>query len=646
LQTVILPLVAARALALVVLGWESARPPVASVALNSIAALEVEGGDGGDPETVQMSPASIASQFSALFQGKLLHTQPLLVGTIPLVHAVLEKIGFHEILERWSGDGGDVPVSKAVEALVQARVAGDKTVPLSQVGQWACKTMLPQYLEIPASKLNDTRLGRVLELVYPQLDHAWYELVAGVHREFGLDCSFTIYDVTSVYFEGEYSESAIVNYGYSRDGKPNSKQINVGVNVTGPDGIPLAYATIPGNVNDTATVRDNMLKIRRASNALGLTEKLVAVGDRAMLTPELMHAYKQSGIDFVGTMADGALQRTLIGQVPDSLLMLHPLPYVAERFQGSSEARLEQEKYYAYRVSVRIPVDEKGPDGKAKKRKKGEEKKTFLVWALVVLACGKQRLDAQKRETLLGKCEGRLAEIAGMLNSGRYKKLDFAQKQVDAALTKWNPVSGLISAVLSQDADGRLSLSYSRDEEAIRRKALADGKYVIFFTDGAKTDAEIFACFKRRDIVERRMGNLKGPLPVRPIYLHNDERILGLIFVTMVALLVSTVIEMQLRRHQLSATCENVQGAFSRYGASLLTFEDCSQVITMPAPDKWQKQILAALDVAVPPIVPVLVPDAFLCEATAPTPSPWSSGNKRIAREASHKHRSRGPDTP
>lgn len=583
-----------------------------------------------------MTQSSIASQFADLFHGKLLHTQPLLVGTIPLVHAVLTRIGFHEILERWVGDDGDVSVPAVVEALVQARVANDKAVPLSLVEQWASKTMLPQYLEFPASKLNDTRLGRVLELVQPQADNAWYELVAGVHREFGLDCSFTVYDVTSVYFEGEYDKSALIEYGYSRDGKPNTKQINLGVNVTGPDGVPLAYTVIPGNVNDTATVSDNMERIRRVSKALGLTEKPVVVGDRAMLTPALMHRYMQSKIDFVGTMADGTLQQTLIRQVPNELLMLHSLPYVAGRFKESSETKLEEERYFAYRLPARVPIEEKSSDGKAKKRKKGEKQKTLLVWSLVVVACGKQRLDAQKRETLLGKCEARLAEIGGMLNNGQYKKLEYAQKQVDAALKKWSPVNGLMGATISQDSAGQLSLSYSRDTEAISKRAFADGKYVVFFSDATKTDSEVFERFKCRDIVERRMGNIKGPLPVRPIYLHKDERIQGLIFVTMVALLVSTVIEMQLRRSHIHTTGENVQRVFAKYGASLLTFEDYSQVVTMPAPDKWREQILTAFNVAVPPVVPVLIPNAFLCEATQPTPSPWRTAGKSGLAKSTH----------
>ena len=49
---------------------------------------------------------------------------------------------------------------------------------------------------------------------------------------YDIDLRFIHYDITSVYFEGEYTESDKIDYGYSRDHRPDAKQVNLGVNVT------------------------------------------------------------------------------------------------------------------------------------------------------------------------------------------------------------------------------------------------------------------------------------------------------------------------------------------------------------------------------------------------------------------------------
>jgi len=48
-----------------------------------------------------------------------------------------------------------------------------------------------------------------------------------------VDLRFLHYDITSVYLEGKYEGSNKVDYGYSRDHRPDAKQVNLAVNVTG-----------------------------------------------------------------------------------------------------------------------------------------------------------------------------------------------------------------------------------------------------------------------------------------------------------------------------------------------------------------------------------------------------------------------------
>lgn len=66
---------------------------------------------------------------------------------------------------------------------------------------------------------------------------------------FGVDFEFLLYDVTSTYFEGQAQGNPKAARGYSRDHRPDCKQVNLGLVVT-PEGLPIGYEVFAGNTAD------------------------------------------------------------------------------------------------------------------------------------------------------------------------------------------------------------------------------------------------------------------------------------------------------------------------------------------------------------------------------------------------------------
>ena len=85
-----------------------------------------------------------------------------------------------------------------------------------------------------------------------------------------------LYDVTSVYFEGQHNELAA--FGYNRDGKRGKRQMVAGL-LTDGAGEPLSIQLYAGNTNDPPTFLDavEQLKVRFG------TEEIAVVGDRGMI---------------------------------------------------------------------------------------------------------------------------------------------------------------------------------------------------------------------------------------------------------------------------------------------------------------------------------------------------------------------------
>jgi transposase len=550
------------------------------------------------------------------------------VHTIPIVHKVLEDIGFAQVVTQLCPNDVEVPIHKILEIVVQSRLQSPKPIPISRMQEWVSKTVLPQILALETDSANESRIGRTLETVAETAPVMWLALVKRALKAYAFDLDLIVYDTSSWYFEGEHTDSEIVKFGYSRDGKTDCKQVNIGINAAldkSGIGIPVLYEVIPGNVNDASTVAANLARLQFFHRQLGSNQsRLQVCGDRALLNIAKLHLYRSAQIDVIGSMSASKFNDTIMASVSEESLLKHPLQYVAHRHQNLPAERLEAERYHAVRTIVSVPIDEDVP---------GSE--SFDMPALVVLGSGKRRLDENHRETLLKKTETRLAEIASHLNKGRYQKRSYAEAQIKAAIKKQPAIKGMVVYQLRGQGmldsptsettiqSRQLSLTYERVLSKIEEAKSLDGRYVVYFARESMTNDEVFAHFKGRDCVEKCVDQVKGPGPVviRPIFLHKDQRIRGLIFACMVGALVTGLVERQIRTtHGYKATGKGIQDLFSDFEAGLQTFSDHSQVIVMPRTSKWQDQVLASVGVKLVATTIVTVEEWRYCTPVQPPP--------------------------
>src|SRR5712692_2688668 len=101
-------------------------------------------------------------------------------------------------------------------------------------------------------------LDRLLEHRPELLGHLqqrWRDLF---HAEFEV----LLYDLTSTYLEGEAEQNPKARYGYSRDSRPDCKQVIVALVIT-PEGFPLAYEVLDGNRSDKTTLGEFLDQIEK-----------------------------------------------------------------------------------------------------------------------------------------------------------------------------------------------------------------------------------------------------------------------------------------------------------------------------------------------------------------------------------------------
>ena len=362
--------------------------------------------------------------------------------------------------------------------------------------------MLCQLVIAPASKLSMTRrfsqttladelsLGEVKEVeLLATMD--WLlerqerieTTLARRHLQAG---GFVLYDLSSSYFEGRCCPLAAL--GHNRDGKPGKLQVNWGL-VCSPDGRPVSVQVHPGNTADPSTVPDVIDTIKER---FGI-ERVILVGDRAMITDAHATTLKELGAGFVSALKTAQI-RKLIGSGELQLTL----------FDQTNLAEISSEEFPGERLVVC-----RNPHLAAERARKRED---LLQATERELAKVKQMVDGP-RGTLRAADAGKIGERAGRVIN-KYKVAKHFELQI---------------------ADS--SFSYQRKTEQIDEEAALDGLYVLRTTcptDQLTTQA-VVRVYKQLKLAERAYRTIKDALDVRPIRHHLQDRVEAHFFLFLLA---------------------------------------------------------------------------------------------------------------
>ena len=490
-----------------------------------------------------------------------------------MLFPILRRLGVEQTINCHSAGAEEVSHGTTVEILTLNRLMAPK--PLYKVKEWMAETVLEDTLGVGAEQMYDTRIGRTLDDLHAHLDAIWQDIAVQAVLEYDIDLRFIHYDITSVYFEGEYTESDKIDYGYSRDQRPDAKQVNLGVNVTSETGIPLGYRVLAGRTADRTTPLENLKALRALLDRPELVERqreFLLISDRAMLDREVIVAYADKQIRWLGPLNADSSLRDVLQAVSDQELEEHPLDY-----RPVNQPKDEPLRYQGVVRSATVECE-------------GER---VPIQVLVVKSRTKVKLDRDRRQTYLNRLTGRLEEIQGLLNTRRYKRCDYTRMQIEKA-RRGNPAKGLVDVELS-GADANLKLTFRLNQEKLAQTEAMDGRYLLGTNDFDLSALEMLTRFKKQEVVERRIKVVKGPLRIRPLFLHKQERIEGLVFVAMLALLVFTILVMLCRTAGQLITARQVLEKFELLGAVYLQFGDGSVLKLPSALNAFQGQLIELL---------------------------------------------------
>jgi hypothetical protein len=208
-------------------------------------------------------------------------------GAALVFRRLWEDLGLAEALQQaFATTEASYPGEEAVFAMVLNRILE----PYSKRGThaWLDSVYRPQWRGLDLHHLY--RALDVLHTVGPRLEEL---LFARIRDLFHLDLSLVLFDTTSTYFWGEGPEG-LAKYGYSRDHRPDLRQMVVGLLMTG-EGIPICHRVFPGNRVDAAAFQEIVAELKPR---LGL-QRVVLVGDRGLVSEQSLGALDLARQDYI-----------------------------------------------------------------------------------------------------------------------------------------------------------------------------------------------------------------------------------------------------------------------------------------------------------------------------------------------------------
>ncbi len=202
-------------------------------------------------------------------------------GGVWLGNKLFEKLGLDALFSSCSKNGR---VSVDWQGIFKVLVLSRFCHPSSELyiaEHFYEQAAFEDFLGIRASMIYENRLYRGLDNLLPHKDALQRHLKQRLGSLFSIDYDLFVYDVTSTYFEGEMAGSSLAQRGYSRDSRPDCKQVCIALVVT-KEGLPLGYEVFAGNRHDSTTVKEI---VKKMEGQYGSADR-IWVMDRGMISDE------------------------------------------------------------------------------------------------------------------------------------------------------------------------------------------------------------------------------------------------------------------------------------------------------------------------------------------------------------------------
>jgi transposase len=414
-------------------------------------------------------------------------------GPVHVGHQLWQKLGLDAVLAQ-------AGLSERAGVLTEIMALNRLVCPLSEHAMpgWVRRTALPDLLGESFDTLVDEALYQNLDRLHPQRVVIERALAERERTLFNLDARLFLYDLTSTYFEGQALQNPQAQRGYSRDNRPDCKQVVVGL-VLDRDGFPKAHEVFEGNRTDRTTVPEMLEALEQR---VGRTPGATVVVDRGMAFAANLQQIQDRGYHYLVASRPGE-RNDHLDEFEDAEGWQEIVREPSPTNPGQQKTRVLV-KRQVVGDEVHILCQSDGREAKDRAiREKHEQRLLADLRKLQARVARGQLKDPAKIHQALGRLKERYPRVA------RYYAIGF---EAATASVTW--------------------------AEHTEKKAVAqrlDGGYLLKTDRQDLSDEEIWRTYILLTRVEAAFRAMKSPLCERPIFHRLEHRVQTHIFLCVLA---------------------------------------------------------------------------------------------------------------
>lgn len=354
------------------------------------------------------------------------------------------------------------------------------------------QSALSDLLGVPVDRVDDNRLYRGLDHLLPSKAELEVFLKERFGDLFAIEYDLLLYDVTSTYFEGLAHGNPLAQRGYSRDHRPDCKQVCIGLVVTR-CGLPLGHEIFAGNSHDSTTLEEIVTTMEAR---YGRAQRIWVL-DRGMVSEEHLAFLRAGGRQYiVGT--------------PKSQL---------KKF----EQHLLEQDWHAIRDGLEVKLCP-CPAG-------GDE--TYIL-------C-RSRDRREKEQAMHARFEKRIEEglvrIAASCGK-RAQAVGVIERRVGRLLGQNTRAAGLFDIQITAGPNGAAQVNWKKVEAWRAWAQLSEGAYVLRSNVRGWSDEDLWRAYIQLTEAEAAFRIHKSDLSLRPIWHQKEDRVRAHILVCFLAYVV------------------------------------------------------------------------------------------------------------
>jgi transposase len=422
-------------------------------------------------------------------------------GEVYLALSLWRRLGLHQLLKELMPPGREKVAWELTACILSlARFCGQKSE-LEVAERWYADSALEDLLGVPVSRVNDARLYRGLDVLLANKDQLCTHLQERYQSWFGVDFEFLLYDVTSTYFEGQAEANPKAARGYSRDHRPDCKQVNIGLVVT-PEGLPIGYEVFAGNTADVSTVED-MVKLMESKYGQA---KRIWVMDRGMVSEE--------NLDFLRERKARYLVAT-----------------PKKKLKVFEEELLEKEGWAQVQAGVEVKLVDH-PDG------------TGAEQYILCRSAGRQAKERAMLERQQQRLRAELDKLHQTLGRRPAKEPGAVERRIGRWLGRYPAAQRLLSVTVQRNPQGRAcGLEIVERSDTVDWAQHAHGAYLLRTNCTEKDPAQLWRWYIHLTQAEECFRISKSDLSLRPVFHQKPKRVEAHILVCFLTLALWRVLE-------------------------------------------------------------------------------------------------------